>query len=405
MLESLFYLPTLYTTAGASCIAMAVLIAWMRRDHKESGWALPMLACSSLCVGLAFVGFGLRYADPTSVPPSLPYVGFALSVVLFWAGVGRLMGGRPRPFTAVVSTLGFVALFAAINSPDPAHASLRLSLSGAFSVVFLLLAAREIHRSPWIRQIRAVRTTRATVLVYCALILVQLVPFLLRDPTLDRLPPGPGSSGFVLLLSLLPVALMVQVLSVMNSQLRLELHRMATTDELTGLMARRSLQVAAEQLLGRAGPGPLTAMLMIDVDDFKAVNDRYGHAVGDDVLKHVAVLLREHLRPDSLIVRYGGDEFCALVTVPSESAAFLVSERLRAAVAATPTQLPGGECVLVTLSIGVKLYRKGMSLSELLDEADRGAYRAKRAGRNRVVSAERDSGEPPADDRGPRARG
>ncbi len=127
------------------------------------------------------------------------------------------------------------------------------------------------------------------------------------------------------------------------------------------------------------------ALLMIDLDDFKTVNDRHGHSVGDEMLRHVAQLLRSALRPDSLIVRYGGDEFCALVPVPGEAAAFGIAERLRATIEAVPfrqASLP----LPITMSIGVSIHRPGRALREMLDEADRRAYRAKSQGRNRVVA-------------------
>jgi len=124
---------------------------------------------------------------------------------------------------------------------------------------------------------------------------------------------------------------------------------------------------------------------MIDLDDFKNVNDRHGHGIGDELQRHVAALLRGALRPDSLIVRYGGDEFCALVPVPGEAAAFGVAERLRATIEASPychESLP----LPITMSIGVSIHRPGRTLREMLDEADRRAYRAKSQGRNRVVA-------------------
>src|SRR5690606_33220397 len=102
------------------------------------------------------------------------------------------------------------------------------------------------------------------------------------------------------------------------------------------------------------------AVLMIDLDDFKQVNDRHGHAAGDEVLRHVAGLLRETLREDSLIVRYGGDEFCALVPVASEAAAFIVGERLRTALASVPCTFTTPPSI-VTASIGVTVHRHGSS--------------------------------------------
>src|SRR5690606_12512428 len=168
-------------------------------------------------------------------------------------------------------------------------------------------------------------------------------------------------------------------------QLSVRLRRMATTDDLTGLVARRSLQESADRLLGKPAGDGCIALLMIDVDNFKVINDRYGHGIGDHVLRHVAGVLRQSLRPDSLIVRYGGDEFCALVPVPGEATAFVVAERLRATMEASPYRLDG-QRIPVTLSIGVTVHRHGKTLRQLLDEADRRAYRAKADGRNRVVA-------------------
>jgi diguanylate cyclase (GGDEF)-like protein len=176
----------------------------------------------------------------------------------------------------------------------------------------------------------------------------------------------------------------VVVLSIANSQLSSELHRMATTDDLTGLVARRSLHDSARRLVEQTAGGGCVAVLMIDLDDFKSVNDRHGHALGDEVLRHIAQVLRKVLREESLIVRYGGDEFCALVPVAGEAAAFVVAERLRVAVEASPYRF-GREAVPVTLSIGVTVHRNGATLRQLFDEADRRAYRAKAGGRNRVV--------------------
>ncbi len=137
-------------------------------------------------------------------------------------------------------------------------------------------------------------------------------------------------------------------------------------------------------MLARLPADGCLAVLMIDLDDFKRVNDAHGHAVGDEVLRHVARLLRESLREDSLIVRYGGDEFCALVPVASEAAAFVVGERLRIAMATSP-YLQVDPPIMITASVGVSVHRHGSSLRERLVEADKRAYNAKAGGRNLVV--------------------
>jgi diguanylate cyclase (GGDEF)-like protein len=138
-------------------------------------------------------------------------------------------------------------------------------------------------------------------------------------------------------------------------------------------------------MLGAPPESGCLALLMVDIDNFKNINDQHGHGIGDLVLRHVANVLRQSLRPDSLIVRYGGDEFCALVPVPGEAAAFVVAERLRSTMEASPYRLDN-QRIPVTLSIGVTVHRHGKTLRQLLDEADRRAYRAKAGGRNRVVA-------------------
>ncbi len=130
----------------------------------------------------------------------------------------------------------------------------------------------------------------------------------------------------------------------------------------------------------------LAALLMIDVDGFKPVNDRHGHAVGDRVLGVVAGALRAALQRGDLAGRFGGDEFCLLLADVSPGEAGRRAERLRAAVAAQPVRVDGIE-VPVTLSIGIAHARPGRDadLDALLAIADRRLYLAKRAGRDQVI--------------------
>ncbi|HWI65625.1 MAG TPA: diguanylate cyclase [Symbiobacteriaceae bacterium] len=149
-------------------------------------------------------------------------------------------------------------------------------------------------------------------------------------------------------------------------------------DPLTGLLNRRALDGFAP------GPGSMT-LLMVDVDRFKRVNDRYGHPVGDRVLQAVARCLQEHLRDLDLCVRYGGEEFTAILPGADPAAGRRVAERLRQSV----EQLriwQDDQQVPVTISIGVaSAPEDGTSLDDLLGAADRRLILAKQAGRNRIA--------------------
>ncbi len=160
-----------------------------------------------------------------------------------------------------------------------------------------------------------------------------------------------------------------------------ELKDLATRDPLTGCFNRRTLFAELDKLWksSKRYAHPLS-VVMVDVDHFKSVNDRYGHGVGDDVLKQVAEVLRTTARKTDVVCRYGGEEFCVLLPHIDVEEAKLAAERFRLALAAT-------KCgpVSVTASIGVASVSLGAeSMQLMIDQADKALYAAKRSGRNRV---------------------
>ncbi|MGM9482433.1 diguanylate cyclase [Roseateles sp. NT4] len=155
----------------------------------------------------------------------------------------------------------------------------------------------------------------------------------------------------------------------------------AATDALTGMPNRRSLdQTLAAQLSMAEREGRPFAVLMLDLDHFKTVNDTHGHAVGDAVLRAFAQRVQAQLRRSDVCSRYGGEEFAVVLAGTSAALALDTAERLRLAVAGAPL-VPG---VAVTVSIGVASWRKGDDAAGLLARADAALYAAKRAGRDRV---------------------
>lgn len=167
-----------------------------------------------------------------------------------------------------------------------------------------------------------------------------------------------------------------------------QLNEMATIDSLTGIANRRHFFNIAEQELTRAVrySRPLAA-LMIDVDNFRSVNDTFGHGTGDEVLVEIAHRCKKELRSMDLLGRYGGEEFSIILPETNADSAMIVADRLRKTVANKPFYAHS-EAFKVTVSIGVTGFEpKIPSARALLDLADQALYLAKQSGRNRVVKS------------------
>lgn len=171
-----------------------------------------------------------------------------------------------------------------------------------------------------------------------------------------------------------------------QERLRAELDRsleMAVTDQLTGLRNRRYVRRHLDGLLRTEE----AAVLLVDIDKFKSINDTHGHNVGDAALRDVAERLRVQLRAADVVARYGGEEFLAVLTGAPSAYALIVADRLQEAVAAEPVRV--GELVLpITISIGVAVGGPGVPADQLIGSADEALYRAKRDGRNRAYLAD-----------------
>lgn len=166
-----------------------------------------------------------------------------------------------------------------------------------------------------------------------------------------------------------------------------ELERLSMTDLLTGILNRLGLQQRGESIMKSADRfhHPLAA-LMLDLDHFKQVNDRHGHAVGDAVLKRFSEIIQANLRGSDIFGRWGGEEFLILSPYLRLKDAVKMAEKLRLAI--EESEFDGG--IRLSTSIGVGEYRPGEAAAALIERADQALYAAKEGGRNRVV------GEPPA---------
>jgi diguanylate cyclase (GGDEF)-like protein len=187
----------------------------------------------------------------------------------------------------------------------------------------------------------------------------------------------------------LPAIVLMALLRALD-RARREADRLARIDVLTGIAGRRHWTEHAMRELARARhDNRPAAVVVLDVDHFKAVNDELGHAAGDAVLSDVAATISRTLRPQDTVGRWGGEEFVALLPGSTGEEAEPIAERIRDAVASTLERAgPGGAGI--TVSIGVAdAALGGYDLDAVVDLADRAMYRAKRGGRNRVAVARR----------------
>ena len=169
---------------------------------------------------------------------------------------------------------------------------------------------------------------------------------------------------------------------------------LSLTDEFTGLPNRRAFMRRLQDEISRSHRyGSSLALAMIDLDEFKAINDIHGHATGDAILRCYATEVLTVLRHHDLVARYGGEEFSVLLPNTTREGAVAAIQKVRNLALQVVCEFQGRDFKLPTFSTGVALYSPGESHTDLIDRADRALYRAKRLGRNRI---EMEQGLPPA---------
>lgn len=236
---------------------------------------------------------------------------------------------------------------------------------------------------------------KRTAIVVCAIWLLILSALLAAAPHVPDLTGEPFNQGKTVsraLWALLGVAVATCFGVYYHNQserMADQLRVLATSDHLTGLANRRSLEASLDQELARlARNGRWLSLLMLDVDHFKDFNDRYGHGAGDDCLQDIARGLQRFTRQgQDLVARYGGEEFIVMLTDTTPTAATAVAEKLRRAIAERP-QAAGADPVTVTIGVASADAASLVTRDELIDRADRALYAGKAAGRNRVVHAD-----------------
>jgi diguanylate cyclase (GGDEF)-like protein len=341
---------------------------------------------------LASIGlFGLYGSVPDlisiDVANALLFTAFAMT----WTGA-RVFDGRPVEPVYLVTGAVLWLLVCRLPLVMDSNNVRSLIISGIITA-YVWLTAYEF----WCGRSEALISRWPAIVMFFA----HGALFLLRTPMIALLPPASVGSGgvygsvwmtvlsFEVLLLTISSAFLLLAMAKERTELR---HRKAAmVDPLTGIANRRSFLHDASMLakLHIANPRP-TAFLVIDLDHFKSINDRFGHAVGDRVLEIFTEAARKSMRGSDLVGRLGGEEFAAVLADTSREKAVAVAERIRDTFAQMAQEVDGHP-VCGTVSIGlVHCLERTLDVTELLAQADHALYYAKERGRNRVEVASLD---------------
>ena len=169
------------------------------------------------------------------------------------------------------------------------------------------------------------------------------------------------------------------------------LNQLASRDSLTQCWNRRMIDELFDSTLAEARrKGSALCVMMVDIDHFKAINDTYGHAIGDIALQHMVAILNQNLREYDQVGRYGGEEFIVVLPTTDRDSAWGIAERVRSAVEYQPSVLSDGREISMTVSIGLAMFepKRDPDRRSLMERADQALYKAKRSGRNRIIVAD-----------------
>ena len=356
--------------------------------HSENIRGVRCWALAELCIGISL---GLAFTQLTPGNGWVLVLGsglLALGLCFQWAGNRAFCHKQPQwhwVWLAVGMVVVFNILFA-VSHPNPNHRVIANSLMLA-AISFASAHVLFRHVTPPMRAPFLFTAGAFCVLTCLMLVRAGYVVFhpaeqygLYSQVTINPV------TFFVV--SLLQMALVFGFVLMMHYRISHELQSLAARDSLTGALNRRSLKEAFEHLRALyLRSGEVLAVMMIDVDHFKSINDRHGHLVGDDVLRRLVAVIEATIRKQDYLARYGGEEFCILMPATSELEALVIAERLRTVYAGTNMGDEGSPWYS-TISIGVTdSVDSSFDFEKLIEVADRALYHAKQTGRNRVVPA------------------
>lgn len=371
---------TLYLVATLAAAMLGVLLLFFWRQEKIAalGWwgAAYILGAASVAlwtVGGTELGWELSLA--------VNAVGF-IACGLMW-DAARAFHGRPANWIGVIA--GPALWIAAVVSLDPIDPEMRMMLGAGIVAIYASLTAAEL----WRERRKSLRSRWPAIAVPVMHGAVLMLPIVMGD----MFRPGNASSMSQVWVAAFAAELVIYavgtvfIIFMLVSERTVTAHKTAASvDPLTGLLNRRGFSEATARMIEReAKAGRPVTVMIFDIDHFKSVNDRFGHAAGDDVLQVFANVVVASLRITDLVGRVGGEEFAALLPCSMEEA-LVAAERVREAFEASGVAIDDAP-LDTTVSIGVAGGPANTELEVLMASADTALYQAKRGGRNRVEAA------------------
>jgi diguanylate cyclase (GGDEF)-like protein len=318
---------------------------------------------------------------PLVVHSILGYGVIAFGIGLVLRGL-RVYCASTLSWTAIGIITGIALVVATYYTLAAPSLRARLCFSGFYFAILNWICAAAIARR---------RTWRVSGIAVAGFVLLGVALFL-RGTHLLYADSADNANSMVIALSALvvplaQVAIAFGLIFMVMWRYAERLRRLSTLDALTGALNRAGLEMQGKRTGLRAQRGGRSlAVIMIDVDFFKVINDTYGHPVGDEVLRHLARLVRLELRPNDLLARFGGEEFVLVLDGVDRPAALKVAERLRARIEYEMVEMDQLS-VRYTASMGVVCSdQHDYDLIRLISAGDAAMYEAKRAGRNRVIA-------------------
>ncbi len=317
-------------------------------------------------VGAAITAvFALVYPPAGGTSAQISALAVPAALVVFTVVLRRVSSGWPGIVWLLLPVLGLVAI-----------TSLDLVTRDGSAAGQVFLCYPTLYAASQLRRAGAVVAV-ATAIAADAVVVVAL------------LPPQPAVTDFCYVTATLLAMTMLLVRGAEAQEKLVDaLRAQAAIDPLTGLVTRRVLDEAAQSAMRGAAEGAGTAMVLMDVDRFKSINDTHGHPVGDAVLVHIAAILVANSRSNSVSCRMGGDELAILLPGCTSDSAVRRAQQFLDAIRSTPLELSDGTLLAVSVSLGVAhMPSHAEGLLELYQAADEALYEAKRRGRGTVAVA------------------
>ena len=374
--------PTLITfgamlIALVSCVLFAV---WRFNKH------IPGLQMWALSYGVGLVPIlGLLWREhlPEVLGVLMVQAGMSLGAFLYFWGCSVYTGRRLLSIPRAIIFMGALLLLNLYFTVVQPHLQMRFALGGVGNGIFFLLTARTLAQGGYQR----VPMRYLVAAVACAHgVFLLLRPLLFGIGAVQANASLAAQIPHLIMLEFLIALLFMAfgTLMLANEFTTNELRQLAEIDSLTSIFNRRAFFTLLNKALHqsqRTGMG--LAVLVVDLDHFKSINDTYGHQGGDEVLRHFVQTATQCLRQQDVMGRLGGEEFAIFLPGVDAKGAQVVAERLRAAVASRPAALQQGSHAL-TISLGLTLCVPGDTPDTALHRADQAMYQAKERGRNRV---------------------